>query len=65
MTVPVALEVSRRGVKSELRLQAYATATATWDLSHVFSLFQQRQIFNSLGKARDPSCNLTDTMLGS
>ena len=32
---PVAYEVPRLGVKSELQLLAYATATATWDPSHV------------------------------
>ena len=29
------MEVPRLGVESELQLAAYATATATWDLSHV------------------------------
>ena len=32
------LEVPRLGVKSELQLPAYATATATWDRSHVCNL---------------------------
>ena len=29
------MEVPRLGVESELQLLAYATATATWDPSHV------------------------------
>ena len=32
------MEVPRLGVESELQLPAYATATATWDLSHVCNL---------------------------
>ena len=33
--VPVAMEVSRLGVKLELQLLAYTTATAMQDLSHI------------------------------
>ena len=43
------MEVTRLGVESELQLPAYATATATQDLSHVFDLHlnsQQHQILN-------------------
>ena len=32
---------SQAGVKSELQLPAYATATATWDLSHICDLQPQ------------------------
>ena len=44
------------GIKSELQLPAYATATATPDLSHICDLHhssQQHQILNSLSNARD------------
>ena len=34
------MDVLRLGVKSELQLPAYATATATWDPSLVFDLHQ-------------------------
>ena len=46
----------RLGVESELQLLAYATATATQDLSHVCNLHhssQQYQILNPLSEARD------------
>ena len=42
-------EVPRLGVESELQLLAYSTATATWDLSHIWDLHHsswQRQILN-------------------
>ena len=48
-------EVARLGVKSELQLLAYTTATATPDLSCVCNLHhssQQCQIFNPLSEAR-------------
>ena len=32
------MEVPRLGVKSELQLQAYTTATATWNPSHIYDL---------------------------
>ena len=35
---PQHMEVPRLGVRSELQLLAYATATATWGLSSVFDL---------------------------
>ena len=57
------MEVSRLGVKSELLPLAYATATATQDLSHVCDLHhssQQCQIFNPLSKARDGTCILME-----
>ena len=53
---PTAVEVSRLGVKSELKLLAYATATATPDPRHVCDLHHsswQCQIFNPLSRARD------------
>ena len=51
-------EVPRQGVESELQLLVYATATATatWDLSHVCNLYHsswQCQILNPLSKGRD------------
>ena len=50
------MEVPRPGVKSELQLPAYATATAMWDLSHACDLHhssQECQILNPLSEARD------------
>ena len=62
------MEVLGLGVKSEPQLQAYITATATWDLSCICNLchiLQQCQILNPLIQARDQTCILTDIMLGS
>ena len=53
------MEVPELGVKSELQLLAYTTAT--WDLSHICDLnhaSQQRQILNPLSKAKDRTRNL-------
>ena len=51
------MEVPTLGVKLELQLLAYATAAATWDLSHVFDLYcrswQERWIPDPLSEARD------------
>ena len=50
------MEVSRLGVKSELQLPTYTTATATPDVSRICNLCyssQQHQILNPLSKARD------------
>ena len=50
------MEVPRLGVKSELQLPAYATATATRDQSPVCDLHhssQQCWILNPLKEARD------------
>ena len=61
---PRHMEVPRLGVKSELQLLVYATATATPDLSHVRDLHHsspQRQILNPLSKARDWTRILMDT----
>jgi len=58
---PRHLEVPRLGVKSELQLSAYATATETPDLSRVSNLHHsswQCQILNPLSKARDQTRNL-------
>ena len=38
LALPMALEVPRLGVESELKLQAYATARETLDLSHICDL---------------------------
>ena len=60
------MEVSGLGVKSELQLPAYATATTTLDLSHICDLhhnFQQHWILNPLSKARDQTHILTNTMI--
>ena len=58
------VEVPRLGVKSELQMLAYATATAMQDLSHVCDLHQSSQqclILNPLSEARDPTYVLMDT----
>ena len=58
------MEVPRLGVESEQQLLAYATATETWDPSHVCDLHHssgQRQILNPLSKARDRTHILMDT----
>ena len=62
------MKVPRLGVKLELHLQGYTTAMATWDLSHICDLhhsLHQCQILNPLSEARDQTCILRDTMLGS
>jgi len=61
---PQHMEVPRLGVKSELQLPAYATATATWDPSPVCDLHHssgQCQILNPPNKARDQTHILKDT----
>jgi len=53
------MEVPKLGVESELQLLASATATATWDSSHVCDLHhssRQLQILNPLSEARDGTC---------
>ena len=55
------MEVPRLGVKLELQLAAYTTATAKQDLSRICDLHhssQQCLILNLLSKARDQTCNL-------
>ena len=58
------MEVSRLGIKLELQLLDFTTATATWDPSRVCDLHHsplQHWILNSLSRARDGTCILTDT----
>ena len=58
------MEVPRLGVKSELQMPAYSTATATQDLSHVCDLHHgswQHRVFNPLSEARDQTHVLMDT----
>ena len=58
---PRHMEVTKLGVKSELELTTYATATARPDPSHICSLHQsspQPQILNTLREARDWTHNL-------
>ena len=57
------MDVPGLGIKSEMQLLAYTTATAMQDLSCVFDLHhssQQRQILNPLSEARDRTCVLMD-----
>ena len=57
------MEVSRLGVKLELQLRAYSTATATPDPSRICDLYLsswQRQILNPLSEVRDPTRVLMD-----
>ena len=61
---PWHMELPRLGVQSELQLLSYATATATWNLSHFCDLqhsSRKRRILNPLSKARDRTCLLMDT----
>ena len=54
------MEVPRLGVKPELQLPDYTTATATQDLSQVCNLHhssQQCRIPNPLSKTRVGTCN--------
>ena len=58
------MEVPGPGVKSELQLLAYATATAMWDESHVCNLHhssRQHRIPNTMSKARDRTHILMNT----
>ena len=60
------VEVSRLGVRSELQLPAYTTATP--DSSCLCNLGRstgEHQILDPLSEVRDPTCILSDTMLGS
>ena len=61
---PQHMEVPRLGVKSELQLLAYNTATATQNPSHICNLhhsLQPCQISNPLSEARDWIQVITDT----
>ena len=57
------MEVPRLGVKSELQLPAYTTATATWDPSCVWDLHgsSRQHQFTPLSEARDQTLLLVDT----
>ena len=58
------MEVPGLGVKSELQLLAYATATATPNPSHIYDLHhtsQQYPIPNSLREAKDLTQIFMDT----
>ena len=58
------MEVPRLGVKSELQLPAYITATAMRDPRHVCNLHHsslQHRILNPLSEAKDQTCILMDT----
>ena len=55
------MAVPRLGVKLELQMPAYATATATWNPSRICDLCHsswQCQILNPLSEARDQIRNL-------
>ena len=57
------MEIPRLGVKLELQLPAYTTATAIWDLSHICDLHHsswQRRIPKPLSKAGARTCILMD-----
>ena len=58
------MEVPRLGVKLELQLPTYVTATATQDPSHIRDLHhssQQFQVLNPPSEARDPTHIVMDT----
>ena len=58
------MEVPRLGAESELQLQAYTTATATWDPSCICDLHGSLGhycILNPLSEARDRIHILMDT----
>ena len=60
---PQHMEVPWLGVKLELQLLAYSTATAMQDPSHIYNLHHssgQWWISNPLSKARDWACILVD-----
>ena len=57
------MEVPRLGVRLELQVPAYTTATATWDPSHICHLhcsLWQHWILNTMTEARDWTCFLMD-----
>jgi len=59
------MEVSRLGVKLELQLLAYTTATAMPNPGHVFDLHHSswlRGILNPLSEARDQTLILLGTI---
>ena len=61
---PQHMQVPMPGIKSELQLLAYTTATAMPDPIHICSLYlssQQQWILNPLSEARDWTCVLMET----
>ena len=61
---PWHMVIPRLGVKLDLQLPAYATATATPDSSHVCNLYHsswQQWIPEPLSRARDRTCILMDS----
>ena len=57
------MEVPRLGIESELQLLAYATTTATLNLSHICDLHcssQQHRIVNRLSEATNQTHILMD-----
>ena len=59
------MEVPRLGVRWELQLPTYTTATAMQDPRCICNLYynlQQHQILNPLSGARDQTCILMDTV---
>ena len=59
---------ARGQIRAAAAVAAYTTATAMPDLSHACDLHHslwQCQILNPLSEARDETCMLTETMLGS
>jgi len=68
IAIPMANGTFWAGVKSELQLQGYTTATATPDPSCIFDLccnLQQCWILNPLSEARDQTHILTNPMSSS
>ena len=68
MAVPAAYGSSQTGGQIRAAAEAYTTAMATLNPSHIHDLhcsLQQRQIFNPLSEARDQTHILMDTMSGS
>ena len=68
MATPVAYGNSWARGQIGATAEAYATATATLDPSHICDLhrsLQQHQILNPLSEARDRTRILTETTLGS
>ena len=59
------MEIPRLGVKAELQLPAYTTATATQDPNHIWHLHYsswQHWIPDPLSEAQDQTCILMDTI---
>ena len=54
------MEFPRLGRKMKLQLLAYATATATWDLSCICDLHHSSHQCQILSGARDRNCILMD-----